>query len=337
MEIIEYKEKYKQQIIDLLIEVAVKEYGFQEWEKWFRLFTIDNYIKNGGNCWVAINDEDKVIGTISLRKIDNITAEIKYLYIKKEERRKGISSFLIDILIDFAKKNKFQKLQLDTYDEFQAAINLYKKTGFTIKEHIENKYIMEKWLNNKISIIVPVYNVQNYLKYCLDSILNQTYKNLEIILVDDGSTDECGKICDEYSNIDDRIKVIHKINGGLADARNVGLKHATGNLIGFIDSDDCIYPTFYEELYNLMQKYNSDIAECEFLRIDVENIENCNEIIETQNKNTITIENVYNNTEALHLLYGPRLKPYLKKVVVWNKLYKKSVLNNIEFPIRKIT
>lgn len=336
MQIIEYKEKYKQQVIDLLIEVAVKEYGFNEWEKWFRLFTIDNYIKNGGNCWIALNNEDKVIGTISLRKIDGITAEVKYLYIKKEERRKGISSFLIDALMDFAQKNNFQKLQLDTYEEFQAAIKLYKKIGFIVKEKTENRYIMEKWLKDKISIIVPVYNVEKYLKYCLDSILEQSYKNLEIILVDDGSTDGCGKICDEYALRDNRIKVLHKINGGLADARNKGLKFATGNYIGFIDSDDYIYPTFYEELYEIMQKYNSDIAECEFMRINVENIEECKKIIETENENKVVLENINNNIESLSLLYGPRLKPYLKKVVVWNKLYKKSILNNIIFPVGKL-
>ena len=336
MQIIEYREKYKQQIIELLVEVAVNEYGFKEWEKWFRLFTIDNYIKNGGNCWIAINDEDKVIGTISLRKIDNITAEVKYLYIKKSERRKGISSLLMMKLIEYANSNNYQKLQLDTYKEFKEAIFFYEKFGFKVKEKIENKFIYEKWLEDIISIIVPIYNVEKYLKYCLDGILKQSYKNLEIILVDDGSTDRCGQICDEYAMIDERIKVIHKPNAGLADARNTGLKYAIGNYIGFIDSDDYIYPSFYEELFALIKKYNADIAECEFKRINESNIENCKEILNNENEKRIIVEKEENNTEALELLYGPRLQPYIKKVVVWNKLYKKDLLDNVSFPVGKL-
>ena len=96
----------------------------------------------------------------------------------------------------------------------------------------------------KISVIIPVYNVEKYLKRCLDSVINQTYKNLEIILVDDGSTDTSGKICDEYAKIDSRIKVIHKFNGGLSSARNVGIEHASGSFISFIDSDDWVGDNF---------------------------------------------------------------------------------------------
>lgn len=336
MKVIEYEKQYKEQVIDLLIEVAVKEYGFKEWEKWFKIFRIDNYIEDGGNCWIALNDNDKVIGTISLRKIDSTIAEVKYLYIKKEERRKGISSVLINKLIDFAKSKEFKKLQLDTYEEFKEAICLYEKIGFKVREKIENRYIYEKTLEDKISVIVPIYNVERYLKYCLDSILMQTYKNLEIILVDDGSTDGCSKICDEYALLDKRIKVIHKQNGGLADARNTGLKYATGEYIGFIDSDDYIYPTFYEELYKLILKYNTDISECNFLRIDVDNIDKCNSIIELENEKNKMVEEKVTNIEALKLLYGPRLKPYLKKVVVWNKLYKKELFDSIRFPLGKL-
>lgn len=189
---------------------------------------------------------------------------------------------------------------------------------------------------DKISVIVPIYNVEKYLKYCIESILTQTYTNLEIILVDDGSTDGCNKICDEYAIKDKRIKVIHKKNGGLADARNTGLEQATGEYIGFIDSDDYIFPTFYEELYNLIKKYNADIAECEFLRINVENIEKCRDIIENENKSKEYLEEKTNNIEALNLLYGARLKPYLKKVVVWNKLYKKELFDSIRFPLGKL-
>ena len=95
-------------------------------------------------------------------------------------------------------------------------------------------------MNDLISIVVPVYNVENYLGNCIDSILNQSYSNLEIILIDDGATDQCGRICDDYANQDSRIKVIHKKNGGLSDARNVGIKSATGKYLTCIDSDDYI-------------------------------------------------------------------------------------------------
>ncbi len=93
-------------------------------------------------------------------------------------------------------------------------------------------------MTDKISIIVPVYNVEKYLKECIESILSQTYKNIEIILIDDGSTDNSGKICDEYLKKDSRVKVIHKENGGLSDARNTGIEIASGKYIGFVDSDD---------------------------------------------------------------------------------------------------
>ncbi|HCI64916.1 MAG TPA: glycosyl transferase, partial [Clostridiales bacterium] len=103
-------------------------------------------------------------------------------------------------------------------------------------------------MNPLISVIVPVYRVEAFLPRCLDSIRGQTYKNLEIILVDDGSPDNCGKICDEYAEMDSRIRVIHKKNGGLSSARNAGLDVAVGDYIGFVDSDDWIAPEMYETL-----------------------------------------------------------------------------------------
>lgn len=113
-----------------------------------------------------------------------------------------------------------------------------------------------------ISIIVPVYNVEKYLSKCLESIINQTYKNLEIILVDDGSTDKSGIICDKYIEKDNRIRIIHKNNGGLSDARNKGLDMAKGEYVGFVDSDDFIAEDMYECLYNFAQKNNLDVAMC---------------------------------------------------------------------------
>lgn len=99
----------------------------------------------------------------------------------------------------------------------------------------------------KLSVIVPVYKVEPYIHKCVDSILGQTYTNLEVILVDDGSPDNCGKICDEYAAKDKRVKVIHKKNGGLSDARNAGIDISTGDIIGFIDSDDYIEARMYQE------------------------------------------------------------------------------------------
>lgn len=118
----------------------------------------------------------------------------------------------------------------------------------------------------EISIIVPVYKVEQYLDRCVTSILNQTFKDFELILVDDGSPDQCPQICDEWAAKDERIHVIHKKNGGLSSARNAGLKFATGNYIGFVDSDDWITKDMYEYLYRLLQKEKADIAMCSYAR-----------------------------------------------------------------------
>lgn len=128
---------------------------------------------------------------------------------------------------------------------------------------MDDKVISDKL----ISIIVPVYNVEKYLKKCVYSILNQSYKNLEVILVNDGSTDNSGKICDELSREDSRINVYHKDNGGLSDARNYGVAKANGEYVGFVDSDDYIDQYMYENLYKAIRKYNTQIAECGITRV----------------------------------------------------------------------
>ena len=117
-------------------------------------------------------------------------------------------------------------------------------------------------MDSLISVIVPIYNVEKYLQKCVDSIINQTYKNLEIILVDDGSPDNCPKMCDDYAEKDSRIKVVHKENGGLSDARNVGMEVATGEYVSFIDSDDYISLDFYETLLETIVDNDSDVVEC---------------------------------------------------------------------------
>ena len=115
-----------------------------------------------------------------------------------------------------------------------------------------------------ISVIVPVYNIEGYLGKCIDSIIAQTYKDLEIILVDDGSSDHCGAICDEYAKKDNRIKVIHKPNGGLSDARNHGIEAATGRYLGFVDGDDWIEEDMYEHIAANIEKYSPDCVITQF-------------------------------------------------------------------------
>lgn len=179
----------------------------------------------------------------------------------------------------------------------------------------------------EISVIIPVYNVEKYLSKCIDSVISQTFKDLEIILIDDGSKDNCSIICDEYSKIDSRIKVIHKKNGGLSSARNAGLKEATGKYIGFVDSDDWIESSMYETLYNIMEEYKSDIVQCRFLKTENENADRL--LLNSSEKN---IE-IINNIQALNNLYNDR---YVETVVVWNKLYRKNLFENLIFPENKI-
>ncbi len=177
-----------------------------------------------------------------------------------------------------------------------------------------------------ISIIVPVYQVEKYLVKCINSIINQTYRNLEIILVDDGSTDNCPAICDLFQTEDSRIKVIHQENGGLSHARNVGLEIATGDFIGFVDSDDWIEPNMYEVLMCALQESGADIAAC--TRQD-----------EYEDSMPISINvktvksNIYSAEEALREIINRKRIIY---TYVWNKLYKRDVLKNIYFPKGKM-
>ena len=117
-------------------------------------------------------------------------------------------------------------------------------------------------MGSLISVIIPVYKVERYLPRCIDSILSQTYKNIELLLIDDGSPDSSGDICDEYAEKDPRVRMFHKENGGVSSARNLGLDEAKGDYIGFVDSDDYIAPGMYEKLVELIEDNNADIAVC---------------------------------------------------------------------------
>lgn len=179
----------------------------------------------------------------------------------------------------------------------------------------------------KISIIVPVYNVEKYLNRCIDSILNQTFKEYELILVDDGSTDNSGKICDLYEKKDKRIKVIHKENGGLSSARNCGIEKSIGKYIGFVDSDDFIHPQMYSYLYDYLDKYKADISICAFRKVKE------NECIKKQIKNKELNIVILNNIEAQYELYKNHGDQF---VVAWNKLYKRELFRDLRYEEGKI-
>lgn len=169
----------------------------------------------------------------------------------------------------------------------------------------------------KVTVIVPIYKVEKYLERCLNSIINQTYKNLEIILVNDGSPDGCGEICEKYRLNDKRVIVINKENGGLSSARNRGLDVATGEYIGFVDSDDWIDLSMYENLVQSAIKYNADIVQCGFQTV----LEN-NDIEKVYKFN----EKIYNNKDEIFKAYFCKQEI---ATMVWNKLYKKEVFNGI--------
>ena len=174
-----------------------------------------------------------------------------------------------------------------------------------------------------ISVIVPVYKVEKYLERCVQSIVDQTYKNLEIILVDDGSPDCCPGMCDAWAEKDDRIKVIHKKNGGLSDARNAGMKASSGELMGFVDSDDWIDANMYQCLYEAMKADNSDIAAC-----GVEMVWGDGTQPRTLTK---TGGCVLQREEAVRAIIE---ESWLKQPV-WYKLYKTELVRDIPFPVGK--
>ena len=176
-----------------------------------------------------------------------------------------------------------------------------------------------------ISIIVPIYKVEKYLEKCIQSIVRQTYANLEIILVDDGSPDLCPEICDMWEKKDSRIKVIHKKNGGLSDARNAGLSIAKGEYIGFIDSDDYIECDMYERLYIALKADNADLAIC-----DYEKVTESGEVL--TEASPIKSE-LFSGKSGLEKLTESGGVHYL---MVWNKLYTKEILEDIRFPVGKI-
>ena len=177
-----------------------------------------------------------------------------------------------------------------------------------------------------ISVIVPIYNVEEYLPACIESILNQTYKDLEILLIDDGSTDNSGRICDKYAQCDNRCIVIHQLNSGEAEARNTGLDHANGEYISFIDGDDYIHPQMLEILYEALQKGDYDFSMTLHKRTWN------NEKFKFINK--VDYEKL-NQNDLIYTFFDRKYKqanyPAYFFYMVWNKLYKKEIIDNIRF------
>lgn len=171
-----------------------------------------------------------------------------------------------------------------------------------------------------ISVIIPIYNVEKYLNQCIQSVVNQTYRNLEIILVDDGSPDNCPAICDAWAAKDSRIKVVHKENGGSGQARNVALDIAEGQYVGFVDSDDYIAPHMYEHLLHFMTE-NVDIVECNYKETSDDYM-----LFDEENN---WIHQEYTARDALSY----HINDTLFRQIIWNKLYRNQTIDNIRFPV----
>lgn len=174
-----------------------------------------------------------------------------------------------------------------------------------------------------ISVIIPIYNVEQYLNQCLQSICMQSYKNLEIILVDDGSSDHGPEMCDEWAEKDSRIHVIHKKNGGLSEARNVGISCAKGEYIAFVDSDDWVEKDLYQKLWNELHKNNAQIAACRIVKAFESTLES---------QKIYSEQKIFTSKEALQtLLMGRDFC-----AVAWNKLYRRDVIGDIRFPVGRL-
>lgn len=180
-------------------------------------------------------------------------------------------------------------------------------------------------MDDLISIIVPIYKVEAYIKKCIDSLIAQTYENIEIILVDDGSPDDCPRICDEYSKRYSRIKVIHKINGGLSDARNAGIDIACGEYLIFVDSDDLVLPDMVSMLYDLCVKNDAELASCNYMR--------CNE---SDNIDQLIIPPIH---KEISVYTKEKMKIFLSSskisTMAWGKIYHKKLFKNIRYPLGK--
>jgi glycosyltransferase involved in cell wall biosynthesis len=177
-------------------------------------------------------------------------------------------------------------------------------------------------LNKKVSVIVPIYKVESYLKRCIESILKQTYKQLEIILVDDGSPDSCGDIAEQYAKEDSRIKVLHKENGGLSDARNFGMKYVNGEYVIFVDSDDWLAPNLVEKLIKAMIKYQADLVQTAFYYAHDDYLQFDNRVYNVEESPAV----FDNQTLMKELVVNEKVKNF-----AWGKIYRTSLIKDIPF------
>lgn len=179
-----------------------------------------------------------------------------------------------------------------------------------------------------ISVIIPIYKVEAYLNRCVESVQSQTYHNLEILLVDDGSPDNCGAICESLAGNDPRIRVIHKQNGGLSDARNKGLDAAQGEYVAFVDSDDYVAPWFLQTLYEQLLRTGSDVAICSYAVVEGQN-DFCQKPLNPEAFS-------YDREELLLNMYDANHEDATYFIVAWNKLYKRDLWEHVRFPKGKI-
>jgi len=173
----------------------------------------------------------------------------------------------------------------------------------------------------KVSVIVPVYNVENYFEQCINSLLDQTYRNIEILIIDDGSKDKCGEIADKYMSSDNRVKVFHKENGGLSSARNYGLEKATGEYYSFIDSDDYVVPSFIEKMVSCAVEKNADMVICNFFSCFINNNIPNSKLAKYPEKKVFTSDEFLEG-----LYYYPGAFSF-----AWNKLYRKKLFDDLKF------
>ena len=183
-------------------------------------------------------------------------------------------------------------------------------------------------MNPLISVVIPVYNVEKYLERCVNSLTEQTYKNLEIILVNDGSHDNSGKICDELAEKDERIRVFHKENGGPSESRNLGIENSTGEYIVFLDSDDYILPECIETLYKDLVDHDADISCCNYFEVyDLDRVTSFDE------NESLTDIKILTGRESSYDSIGDGRWNYM---VVWGKIFKADIVKKYKFPVGRI-
>lgn len=270
---------------------------------------------------------------LELEVLSNQLKEQKSYY---EEQLKPVKMFEKAVNILEKRINKFANLNSHNKDNNKSPVLIGEEKSKKIKI-VENNLIDENQKKEitscpeenanraKVSVILPVYNVGKYLRESLDSLINQTLKDIEIICVNDGSTDDCYEILEEYKAKDARIKVIHKENKGTGAARNDGLRLATGECIGFVDPDDWVKPNMFERLYGIIKDENVDIAMCMPDGYDEKNKKNAPfPYFVDENFNNIPVKEVFNRET---------LSPFAYPMCVWNKLYTKELFdkNGIDF------